>query len=124
MMKRLLVASATVAALALTIAGPAAANRNTTIVPAECSNGETVEARVNLRAGERSRENAASPLVGGGAFKATEFRLFKEGAEVASITTNYPKEATLTCTGELTIEGEAFEFIVSGVRHGPADRSA
>jgi hypothetical protein len=117
-MKRLLLAAAMAAALALTMTASAAANKNVTIVPAECSNGEIVEARVNFHAGERSGENAATPIVGGGSFKTTEFRLFKEGTEVFSIKSNYPKEATITCTGEITLEGETFEFSVSGVRHG------
>jgi Ni/Co efflux regulator RcnB len=117
MMKRLLLISATAAAVALPMAGSADANKNTTVIPAECSNGETVEARVNLHAGERSGENAATPLVGGGSIKTTEFRLFKEGTEVFSIRSNYPREATVTCTGELTLEGETFEFSVSGVKH-------
>src|ERR1700746_2068472 len=116
-MKPLMLAAVTVAAFAL-MAGSAPANKNVTIIPAKCSNGETVEARANLHAGERSGENAATPLVGGGSFKTTEFRLFKEGTEVLSTTSNYPKEATVTCTGEITIEGETFEFIVSGVPHG------
>jgi len=116
-MKRFLLAAAMATTLALSMAGPAAANKNVTIVPAECSNGEVVEARVNFHAGERSGENAATPIVGGGSFKTTEFRLFKEGTEVLSVTSNYPKEATVTCTGELTLEGETFEFSVSGVPH-------
>ena len=116
-MKRLLLVVALAAVPALTMTASAAANKNVTIIPAECSNGETVEARANLHAGERSGENAATPIVGGGSFKTTEFRLFKEGTEVVSIITNYPKEATVTCTGELTLEGETFEFSVSGVLH-------
>jgi len=116
-MKRLLLTSATAGAVALTITGSAGANKNTTIIPADCSNGETVEARVNLHAGERSGENAATPLVGGGSIKTAEFRLSKEGTEVFSIRSNYPREATVTCTGELTLEGETFEFMVSGVIH-------
>ena len=117
-MKRLLLAAAMATVLALSMTGSAAANKNVTIIPAKCSNGETVEARANLHAGERSGENAATPLVGGGSFKTTEFRLFKEGTEVFSVKSNYPKEATITCTGEITLEGETFEFSVSGVRHG------
>ena len=117
-MKRLLLAAAMTTVLALSMTGSAAANKNVTIIPAECSNGETVEARANLHAGERSGENAATPLVGGGSFKTTEFRLFKEGTQVFSVKSNYPKEATITCTGEITLEGETFEFSVSGVRHG------
>ena len=117
-MKRLLLVVATAAVFALSMAGSAAANKNVAIVPAKCSNGETLEARVNFHAGENSGENAATPLVGGGSVKTTEFRLFKEGTEVFSIRSNYPKEATLTCAGELTLEGETFEFSVSGVRHG------
>jgi hypothetical protein len=117
-MKRFLLAAAMTAAMVFALTGSAAANKNVTIIPATCSNGETVEARANLHAGERSGENAATPIVGGGSFKTTEFRLFKEGTEVLSITSNYPKEATVTCTGELTFEGETFEFSVSGVPHG------
>ena len=116
-MKRLFLAVATATALAL-MTGTAAANKNVTIVTAACSNGETIEARVNLHAGERSGENAATPLVGGGSLKTTELQLFKEGVEVFSINSNYPKEATIRCTGEIALEGETFEFVVRGVRHG------
>src|SRR5437899_2997003 len=117
-MKRLFLAAAMAAVLTLSTTGSAAANKNITLIPAKCSNGETVVARANLHAGERSGENAATPLVGGGSFKTTEFRLFRAGTEVFSITSNYPREATITCTGEITLEGETFEFSVSGVRHG------
>jgi len=103
--------------LALSAAGPAAANRNVGIVEAECSNGETIHVKVNFHAGEKSGENAASPIVGGGSFKATEIRLFSQGTEFAKITSNYPKEATVTCTGTVfePAQQATFEFIVKGV---------
>jgi hypothetical protein len=118
-MKRLMLAAAAAGtALALPMTGTAAANPNVTIIPAKCSNGETAEARVNLHAGENSGENAASPLVGGGSFKTVEIRDFIGGVEVGSVKSNFPHEATVTCTGELTIEGVAIEFKVSGVLRG------
>jgi hypothetical protein len=103
--------------LALSAAGPAAANMNVGIVTAECSNGETVQVKVNFHAGEKSGENAAGPIVGGGSFKTTEIRLFSQGTEIAKVTSNYPKEATVTCTGTVfePIHEVTLEFIVSGV---------
>ena len=83
MRKRLLVITLAAAALGLGVAGPAAANKNVALVEGECSNGESKLFRVNLHAGERSGENAATPIVGGGSFKATELHLFLEGAEIA-----------------------------------------
>jgi hypothetical protein len=117
MKKRLLVTTCSAAALALSLAGPAAANKNTTEVIGECSNGETIPFRVNLKAGELSGENAASPIIGGGSFKATELHLFFEGTEVLSVTSNFPHEATLTCTGTIfePKQGVTLSFIVSGV---------
>jgi len=117
MKKRLLATTFAAVALTLGLAGSAAANKNTTVVTGECSNGESIPFRVNFKAGELSGENAATPIVGGGSFKTTEIRLFFEGIEVLSVTSNFPQEATVTCTGtvfepkrEITLT-----FIVSGV---------
>jgi len=117
MKKRLLVTTFAVAAFALCMAGPAAANKNTAVVIGECSNGESIPFRVNFNAGEHSRENAATPIVGGGSFKTTELHLFVEGVEVAFVKSNFPKESSLTCTGtgvEPRTE-TTFSFIVSGI---------
>jgi len=123
MRKRLLVITLAAAALGLGVAGPAAANKNVALVEGECSNGESKLFRVNLHAGERSGENAATPIVGGGSFKATELHLFLEGAEIASVTSNFPHEGTVTCTGTI-FEPEhevTLTFVVSGVLR-PASR--
>jgi len=117
MKKRLLAATLAAFAVTLCLAGSAAANKNTGVVTAECSNGESVEVRVNFRAGERSGENAASPIVSGGSFKTTEIHLFFEGTEVASVMSNFPHEPTVTCTGTVFEPREqvTLTFIVSGV---------
>jgi hypothetical protein len=117
MKKRLLAMTFAAAAVSLGLAGPAAANKNIGVVTGECSNGESLQFRVNFKAGELSGENAASPIVGGGSFKTTEIHLFLEGTEIISVTSNFPQEATVTCTGtvfeptrELTLT-----FIASGI---------
>src|SRR5207244_6736387 len=76
MKKRLLVTTLALAAFALGLAGPAAANKNSAVVIGECSNGESIAFRVNFNAGEHSGENAATAIVGGGSFKTTELHLF------------------------------------------------
>jgi hypothetical protein len=116
-MKRIALPISFALVLALGVAGPAAANKNTGVVEAECSNGETYEVKVNFHAGEKSGENAASPIIGGGSFKTTELRLFSEGTEILKVTSNYPKEATVTCTGTVfePQQEATFDFIVSGV---------
>jgi hypothetical protein len=117
MKKRLLITTFAAAALALGLAGPAAANKNTVVVVGECSNGESKSFRVNLHAGERSGENAAAPIVGGGSFKTTELHLFFEGTEILSVTSNFPQKATLTCEGTIFEPKEevTLTFIVSGI---------
>jgi hypothetical protein len=116
-MKRAALSIALALVLALSAAAPAAANKNVGIVEAECSNGETYQVKVNFHAGEKSEENAASPIVGGGSFKTTEIRLFSNGTEFLKVTSKYPKEATVTCTGTVfePVQEATFEFIVSGV---------
>jgi hypothetical protein len=116
-MKRVALPIIFVLLLALSAAGPAAANKNVQIVEAECSNGETLQVKVNLHAGERSGENAASPIVSGGSFKTTELRLFFEETEILNVVSNYPKEPTVTCTGTVfePVDAATFEFIVTGV---------
>jgi len=116
-MKRVALPIVSALVLALGAAGPAAANKNVGIVEPECSNGETIQVKVNFHAGEKSSENAASPIIGGGSFKTTELRLFSEGTEILKVTSNYPKEATVTCTGTVfePLQEATFEFIVSGV---------
>jgi hypothetical protein len=116
-MKRVAVSIVFALALALSAVAPAAANKNVGIVEAECSNGKTYQVKVNFHAGEKSGENAASPIVGGGSFKTTELRLFSEGTEILKVTSNYPREATVTCTGTVfePVQEATFEFIVSGV---------
>jgi len=118
MRKRLLVGTF-VAALALSAAGSAAANKNSGVVEAQCDNGESISVLVNFTAGERSGENAATPIVGGGSFKTTELRLFvhETAQEIFSITTNFPQEPTVTCEGTVfePKAQETFDFVVSGV---------
>jgi hypothetical protein len=115
MKKRLLVAGVFMAALALSAAGPAAANKNRQEISAECSNGQPATVLVNVKA----NGNSAVPVVGGGSFKTTELRVFLQGTsvEVFSETTNFPKQPTVTCTGTFfSPEVEAtVDFIVSGV---------
>jgi hypothetical protein len=116
-MKRISLSIIFALALALTAAAPAAANKNRGVVEAQCSNGETYEVKVNFHAGEKSGEDAASPIVGGGSFKTTELRLFSEGTEILNVTSNYPQEATVTCTGTVfePVQEATFDFIVSGI---------
>jgi hypothetical protein len=116
-MKRVALSITFAIVLALGVAGPAAANKNTAIVETECSNGETLQVKVNFHAGEKSEENAASPIVGGGSFKTTELRLFSGATEILKVTSNYPREATVTCTGEVfePVAEATFDFIVRGV---------
>jgi hypothetical protein len=117
MKKRLLATTFSAAALALGLAAPAMANKNTAVAVGECSNGETIPFRVNFRAGEHSGENAATPIVEGGSFKTTELHLFFEGTEIVSVTSNFPHEATLTCEGTIVEpkEGVTLTFVVSGI---------
>jgi hypothetical protein len=117
MKKRLLATMFAAFAVTLGLAGSAAANKNTAVVTAECSNGESLLVRVNFKAGERSGENAATPIVGGGSFKTTEIHLFFEGTEVISVTSNFPHEPTVTCTGTVFEPKEqvTLTFIVSGI---------
>jgi hypothetical protein len=116
-MKRLALALIVAVGLVASTAGPAVANKNAGVVEAECSNGETYQVKVNFLAGEKSGENSGAPIVGGGSFKTTEIRLFFEGTEVVHVTSNYPKDATVTCTGTVFEPREelTLDFIVSGV---------
>jgi len=117
-MKRVVLPIIFALVLALSAGGSASANKNVGIVEAECSNGETLQVKVNFHAGEKSGQNAASPIVGGGSFKTTELRLFSGATEILNVTSNYPKEATVTCTGTVVEGEETLEFIVSGVPRG------
>jgi hypothetical protein len=119
-MKRVVLPMIFALVLVLSAAGSASANKNVGTVEAECSNGETLHVKVNFHAGEKSGENAASPIIGGGSFKTTEIRLFSHGTEFLKITSNYPKQSTVICTGTVfePVAEETFEFIVSGVPRG------
>src|SRR6266581_61410 len=83
-------------ALALTAAGSAAANKNRGAISATCD-GQSVTVLINFR----SNDNAAKPVAGGGSFKTIEGHFFLHGTnhEVFSITTNFPKQPSVTCTG-------------------------
>jgi hypothetical protein len=113
MRKRLLPAIFAVM-LALGTAAPASANKNRAPIEATCE-GQPVTVMVNFQA----NGNAAAHVVGGGSFKTTELHLFlhETGEEVFSETTNFPKPATVTCTGTFfSTELEALlDFTVSGV---------
>ena len=113
-MQRCSLAGILALALMLTIPASAAANKNQALVPATCD-GQSVTVRVN----QRSSENAAGPVVGGGSLKVIEGHFFIAGTseEVFSFTTNFPKPPNVTCTGSFTDpeSGQLLDFTITGV---------
>jgi hypothetical protein len=113
-MKRWFAAGALALVLMLAVAGSAEANKNRQAISATCGS-QSAAVFVNFRASEQ----AAAPVAGGGSFKTTSLTLFLHGTnqEVFSVTTNYPGQPTVTCTGTFLDpdSGQLLDFTVSGV---------